>query len=81
MQTSHPKFLRAVLLPELREKLMAVRQAGANDKFELKEGEVKYVERGGFSHAERSQRFVALADVVSNLAEVAAVAAERPSLV
>jgi hypothetical protein len=81
MQTSHPKFLCAVLLPELRAKLMAVRQAGANDKFELKDGEVKYIERGSFSRAERSQRFVALADVVSNLAEVAAVAAERTDLV
>jgi hypothetical protein len=81
MQTSHPKFLRAVLLPELRAKLMAVRQAGANDKFELKEGEVRYVERGSFSDAERSQRFAALADVVSNLAEVAAVVVERTDLV
>jgi hypothetical protein len=81
IQTSHPKFLRAVLVPELRVKLMAVRKAGANEKSEPKDGEVKYVESGNFSHAKRSKRFAALADVVCNLAEVAAVVAERPDLV
>jgi hypothetical protein len=76
VQTNQPDFMRAALIPELREKLMAVRRAGANGKFELKVGQVKYAEVGSFSDVKRCARFATLADVMSDLADVAEVAAD-----
>jgi hypothetical protein len=77
VQTNQPDFMSAALIPELRAKLMAARQAGANGKFELKGAEVKYAEVGDFSNAKRSERLAALADVMGDLADVAEVAAEQ----
>jgi hypothetical protein len=79
VQTNQPDFMGAALIPELRAKLMAARQAGANGKFELKSGEVKYAEVGDFSVSTRCDRFAALADVMCDLADVAEVAAEGQS--
>ncbi|HXC01109.1 MAG TPA: hypothetical protein VNU49_00555 [Opitutaceae bacterium] len=76
VQTNQPDFMSVALIPELRVKLMAARQAGSNGKFELKGGQVKYVEMGSFSEVKRSERFAALADVMCDLADVAEVAAE-----
>jgi hypothetical protein len=76
VQTNQPDFMSAALIPELRAKLMAARQAGANGKFELKDGKVKYVEIGGFGDTKLTDRFAALADVMCDLADVAEVAAE-----
>jgi hypothetical protein len=76
VQTNQPDFMSAALIPELRAKLMSARQAGANGKFELKGGQVKYVEVGGFADKKLSERFAALADVMCDLADVAEVAAE-----
>jgi hypothetical protein len=76
VQTNQPDFMSAALIPELRAKLTAARQAGANGKFELKSGQVKYAEVGGFADAKLSERFAALADVMCDLADVAEVAAE-----
>lgn len=80
MQTNQPEFLRAALLPELREKLIAMRRAGASGTFELKGGEVKYVELGIFADAKRTARFVTVVDLLCDLADVAEVAAEQKSV-
>jgi hypothetical protein len=76
VQTSRPELMRAMLLPELRAKLMEVRRAGATGAFEHKDGAVKYAEVGSFALAGRAGRFPALAGVVCDLADVAEVAAE-----
>jgi hypothetical protein len=76
VQTNQPDFMSAALIPELRTKLTAARQAGAKGKFELKGDKVKYAEMGGFADTKLSKRFAALADVMCDLADVAEVAAE-----
>lgn len=76
VQTNQPDFMSAALIPELRAKLMAARQAGAKGNIELKGGVVKYAEVGGFADAKLSDRFAALADLMCDLADVAEVAAE-----
>jgi hypothetical protein len=78
MRSNRPVFLRAALIPELRAKLMAALHGGITGKFELKGGEVKYAEIGGFSDQKRTDRFAALADVVCDLVDVAEVAAREP---
>ena len=70
VQTNQPEFLSAALIPELREKLMAVQGAGARGKFELKDGLVKYAEQGSLADAKLAERFVALADLVGDLADL-----------
>jgi hypothetical protein len=74
IQTNQPEYFRAALLPEIREKLMAVRRVGARGKFECNGGLMKYAEEGSFYQWQRSERFVALADVAGDLAEVVEVA-------
>ena len=74
IQTNRPDFLRPALLPELREKLMAARRAGAQGGFEFNGGAIKYAELGSFYQTERIERFVALADIVGDLADIAEVA-------
>lgn len=74
IQTNRPDFLRPALLPELREKLMAARQAGAHGGFECNGGVVKYAELGSFYQTERIERFVALADIVGDFADIVEVA-------
>ncbi|HZP59714.1 MAG TPA: hypothetical protein VFB27_05265 [Opitutaceae bacterium] len=77
VQTNQPEFLCAALLPELREKLMAARRAGASGAFELTGAEVKYAEIGSFATAKRTDRFATLIDLLGDLADVADVAAEQ----
>lgn len=74
IQTNQPDYFRPALLPEIRQKLTAVRCAGARGKFECNGGLVKYAEVGSFYQWQRTERFVALADVVGDLAEVVEVA-------
>jgi hypothetical protein len=76
VQTNQPEFMRALLLPELRAKLMTVRQAGAKGKFELRGGEIKYTEAGLFADTKLSERFAALADIICDLADAVEVAAK-----
>jgi len=77
-ETNQPDFFRAALLPEVREKLMAVRRAGAEGKFELVNGAIKYVERNRFDQDEGVELFVMLAEVIDDLAEIAATAVSTP---
>jgi len=81
VETNQPEYFRAALLPELREKLMAVRRAGAEGKFELRRGEVKYIEPDQLNQSDGIELLVALADVTADLAEIAEVAGARDGLV
>jgi len=53
-----------------------VRRAGSKGTIELEHAAVKYAESGYFTSAKRTGRFLALADVVCDLADIAEVAAE-----
>ena len=75
VETNQPAFLRAALIPELRQKLMTAIRGSCSPKFELKSGKVKYEEFGMFTDAKLCDRFVTLADVVCDLADVAEIAA------
>jgi hypothetical protein len=74
VRTNRPDFFGAALIPELREKLMMAQREFPGGKFELRDGVVKYFEPGSFSNASQTARFVAVADVVGDLADVADVA-------
>jgi hypothetical protein len=74
VHTNRPDFFRAALIPELRAKLMTAQHSGARGAFELKGGVVKYAEVGTFAEAPRTQRFVALANLLRDLVDVAEVA-------
>jgi hypothetical protein len=76
VQTNQPEFLRAALIPELRERLLAAQRQQRSGAFELKNGAVQYAEIGSFADAKRTERFAALADLVCDLADVAEVAAQ-----
>ena len=74
VQTNRPDFFGAALLPEVRAKLMAVRHAGAEGKFEFHGGAVKYTERDQLSRSDGIELLVAVAGVVTDLAEIVEVA-------
>lgn len=75
-QTNRPDYLAAALVPEIREKLMAVHRAGGGGTFRLDEGgEVVYVEQGSLANAARVRRLEAVVPVLLDLADVAEVGA------
>jgi hypothetical protein len=74
VRTNRPDFLRAALIPELREKLMVVQRSSSLGTFELKGGLVKYAETGTFANAPRMEQLVPLVDLLGDLADVAEVA-------
>ncbi|MBL9204466.1 MAG: hypothetical protein JNN01_05235 [Opitutaceae bacterium] len=74
VRTNLPDYLRAALIPELRERLMEARRAGLRSGFRCENGEVRYAERGGFSDDGKVARFLVAADLCSDLAEVVEVA-------
>lgn len=75
IRTSHPTELAAGLLPEIREKLMAARAAGAKGEFKCEDGFVCYVQQGNFSKDETVALLEAQLSVLSDLADVAEVCA------
>jgi hypothetical protein len=75
VRTNREDFLRIALIPELRARLMAARQAGLREDFRCENGEVRYAEVGGFSDEARVERFLLAADLCADLAEVAEAAA------
>jgi hypothetical protein len=77
VRTNREDFLRIALIPELRARLMAARQAGLREDFRCEHGEVRYAEVGGFAQESRMERFVIAADLCLDLAEVAAAASPR----
>lgn len=67
----------APLIPEIREKLMAARQAGAKGRTRLEDGWVMYSEEGSFAKAEAVARLDSLLGLLLDLAEVAELCSER----
>lgn len=70
VRTNAPEVFGAALLPELREKLLAARTAGAKGSYRLDEGWVLYAEEGSFAKPEAAQRLESLAPVLLDLADV-----------
>ncbi|MDB6094915.1 MAG: hypothetical protein JWM32_2477 [Verrucomicrobia bacterium] len=79
IQTNQPDFLRAALVPELRDKVTALaRDAGARGlELQLDSGVVRYAEHGSFSDPRRAVRIERAADVVCDLADLAEVFASQ----
>ncbi|HEY0946499.1 MAG TPA: hypothetical protein VGD81_14575 [Opitutaceae bacterium] len=73
VRTNQPDFFRAALIPEIRDKFAAARQAGAKGHFALEKGVVVYAEAGTFYDRGRCARFETLAEVVCDLADIAEV--------
>ena len=80
IQTNQPEFLRAALLPELRQKITALAAApgGRPGRWQLEAGLVRYAEQGSFANANIAARLSLAAEIGADLAEVAEVfAGER----
>ncbi|MCX6945646.1 MAG: hypothetical protein NT173_12965, partial [Opitutales bacterium] len=80
IQTNQPEFLRAALLPELRQKITALAAApgGRPGRWQLESGLVRYAEQGSFANANIAARLSLAAEIGADLAEVAEVfAGER----
>jgi len=75
--TNRPVEFAAALLPEIRQKLSAVRALGARGVFARKDGWVSYVEPGAFSNAGAVARLEAALPALVDLADVADVCAQR----
>jgi hypothetical protein len=75
IQTNQPDFLRAALVPELREKIGALaREAGVRGaQLQLEHGVVRYAEHGSLSDSRRCDRLGRALDAVCDLADVAEV--------
>jgi len=72
IETNVPDYLTAALLPEIRRKIQA-----NEGKWELAGGKLTYAERGSFSKAERTERFVSIAEAACDLADAAEVYAQH----
>jgi hypothetical protein len=80
LQTNDPGFVSAALVPEVRAKLMTTQAAGGpGGTFKLEKGMVRYAEMGTFSDAPACARLEQMLPVLHDLADIAEVAAERPS--
>lgn len=75
VQSNRPDYLIAALVPEIREKLLAVHRAGGDGAFRLERGEVVYAERGSLGRAKVLNRLESILPVLQDLADVAEVAA------
>lgn len=71
VRTNAPEVFGAALVPEIREKLMAARQAGAKGSTRLEDGWVMYSEEGSFAKAEAVARLESLLGLLFDLADVA----------
>jgi hypothetical protein len=80
LQTNDPDFLGAALVPEIRAKLTAALGAGGQSvSFRLEKGMVRYAEMGNFSSEPATLRLEQMLPVLHDLADIAEVAAGRPS--
>lgn len=78
VQTNQPDFFRAAFLPELRAKLTALADQGLlRGALALKDGVVKYKERGSFYDEAQCARIAGVVDLACDLADVAEVWAGR----
>jgi hypothetical protein len=80
IRTNRPEFFSAALIPELRARLTAALGNPRDARrlsFKLEHDSVVYSEAGDFSQVARCNRIARLAEVVSELADVAEVCAEQ----
>ena len=75
--TNRPVEFAAALLPVVRQKLSALRAAGAKGTYSRKEGWVCYVEQGSFANADAVARLEAALPVLADLADIVDVCAAR----
>lgn len=75
IRTNAPEVFGAALVPEIRAKLMAAREAGAKGDFKLENGTVFYAEEGSFASEKSLARLEGLLPVLLDLADVAEVCA------
>ncbi len=75
VRTNEPDFLRAALVPAIRAKFMAALAGGAKGHYTLKEGVVRYAERGGFYAEPLTARLEQQVPLLLDLADLAEVAA------
>ncbi|MEO7415310.1 MAG: hypothetical protein ABIZ81_18350 [Opitutaceae bacterium] len=73
IETNRPDFFAAALLPELRAKLHAATRGAPRPSFKMENGKVLYSEVGGFFNDARCARFLLIADVVCDFADIAEV--------
>lgn len=76
VRTNAPEVFGAALVPEIRAKLMAARERGADEEFKLEEGWVCYAEQGDFSNEATVRKLESLLPVLNDLADVAEVCAD-----
>ncbi len=77
VETNQPESLTAALVPEIRARLMAVHDTSRWGSFRLADGEVAYVESGGFSNQEQMARLESALPVLQDLADVAEVVGRK----
>lgn len=70
IRTNEPDLLRAALVPEIRERLMAARAAGAGGTFAFEDGLMRYVETGTFASAKTVAHVEAALPALFDLADI-----------
>jgi hypothetical protein len=70
IKSNDPAAAAAMLLPEIRARLLAQRQPTVNGNLSVKDGEVRYAEHGSFDSAARVDRMAAMLELACDLAEV-----------
>lgn len=73
VRTNEPEFLSAALVPEIRGKFMAALAGGAKGSYVLKDGAVRYAERGGFYSEPITRRLAQQVPLLRDLADLAEV--------
>ncbi len=71
IRTKSPATCRAALLPEIRERLMTFRQAGARGMFTVEAGAARYHEAGSYSSDRTTARLETILPLLRDLAEAA----------
>lgn len=70
VRTNAPEVFGAALVPEIREKLLAARTAGATGSYRLEDGWVVYAEQGSFAPSGVVDRLESLVPALLDLADV-----------
>jgi len=68
IRTNQPDFLRAALVPELRQRILQAVNQGASGRFETHEGKIRYVQAGNFSQEKARSTLTQLLPLVIDLA-------------
>lgn len=76
LQTNEPELIGAVLLPEIRARLMAAYEAGARSHFRTESGWVCYTEQGNFADERVCARLETQLPLLRDLADLAEACAE-----